>query len=247
MSYSTNAIVYTNEKSLPRINIPHIKSVKNKWTNDDVIEFYEKIPIDVLRNWAIEGGFEEGCDIDLAYPYIADTRSLIDLGGGYGRVTNRLITNGYQGKIYIVERSQGFYEHLIKNFSQRANITQQDIQRFSPVQKVEAILWMWSGIGDFSKEEQLPILKQICTWLKPGGTLVLETILHTCVPNNATVNDGRSFVISTKYGTFYGYKASSEEIQEYGEQLGFKYIKHINYLTPLGRPRVVHILSNTVI
>lgn len=169
------------------------------------------------------------------------------MAGGYGRVTKRLINNGYQGKIHIVERSQCYYEHLIKHYSHRAYITQQDIQHFCPIQKVEAVLWMWSGIGDFSKKEQLSILKRICTWLKPGGTLVLETILHTSVPNNATINEGQSFVIFTEYGTFYGYKVSAEEIQEYGEQLGFKYIKHINYLTPLGRPRVVHILSNAVI
>lgn len=222
--------------------IEAIKAIK--WRNKDIIDYYENIPVDVLQSFAIKGGFEDGCDIDLAYPYIANTQSLIDAGAAYGRVIKNLVRKGYPGKIYAIERSKNFCKYLNKHYVDKAEIIQADIQYFELTQKVDAILWMWSGIGDFAKDEQLPMLRRMSTWLKKDGIIILETILHTLAPKNVTVNQGQNFIVYSEHGTAYGYKPSPEEIHSYGKQLGFIYIKHINYETTTQRQRVLHIFSN---
>lgn len=218
-----------------------------RWKNKDSVEFFEKIPIDLFRNWAIEGGFDDGCDVDLIYPYIINTDSLLEIGAAYGRVLKILLKKGYSGKIYAIERSKNFYNYLNKHYSGRATITHTSVQTFEPNNKVDAILWMWSGLGDFSKEEQLPILKRISTWLKPNGFLILETLLHTLKPINATKDQKEYFAIFSKYGTLYNYKPSKSEIYEYGKKLGFRHIKQIDYETVTKRQRILHILTNNSI
>lgn len=213
------------------------------WKNEDVSDYYENMPIEVLQDYAFRGGLADGRDVELAYPYIVNTNSVIDLGSAYGRVINHLIKKKYRGEIYAIERSKKFYEYLRKIYPERVRIICVDIKKFSPLEKVDAILWMWSGIGDFSKNEQLSILHHINSWLKPDGIIILETLMHTLEPKNATSNKGKSFIICSDHGTFYGYKPSVDEIQLYGEQLGFKYIKHIDYETATKRHRILHIFS----
>lgn len=229
--------------SINAFNSLHTETKFQDWKNKDMRDYYENIPIAELRNFAVKGGFEDGCDIDLAYPYIANTSSLIDAGAAYGRVIKNLVRKGYSGKIYAIERSKNFCKYLNEHFADKAEIIQADIQLFEPTQKVDAILWMWSGIGDFSKDEQLPMLKRMCAWLKADGVIILETILHSLVPKNVTINQDQNFIVYSEHGTAYGYKPSIKELQGYGEQLGFKYIKHINYETTTHRQRVVHIFS----
>ncbi|HVV68174.1 MAG TPA: class I SAM-dependent methyltransferase [Gammaproteobacteria bacterium] len=214
------------------------------WDNKDLIEYYENVPVSVLRDFAIKGGFENGCDIDLIYPYIANTRSIIDVGSAYGRVLNQLILKKYSGKISSIERSKNLYKHLLNKYSKKVNIYNADIRCFHPNAQYEAVLFLWSGIGDFAKSEQLPLLEHMRSWLKPEGIMILDTILNTIVPGNASVNDDNSFILNSAYGTAYGYKPSEKEIDEYGKQLKFKYIKHIPYQTPTQRQRILHIFSN---
>jgi SAM-dependent methyltransferase len=221
--------------------IEEIKDID--WKNEDVADYYENMPIEVLQDYALRGGFSNGCDVDIVYPYISNTSSVIDVGSAYGRVISYITKKGYLGEIYAIERSKNFYEYLKVNYSNNAEIIHADIKNFSPSKKVDAILWMWSGIGDFAKDEQLPILKHLNSWLKHNGVIILETILHTLEPKNATSNEGKSFVICSDHGTFYGYKPSVDEIQFYGEKLGFKYIKHIDYETTTKRHRILHVFS----
>jgi hypothetical protein len=243
INYLNEDEIMSNSMNVPT---PMVEEVK-PWKNTDIIDYYENIPVDVLRDFAISGGFEEGCDIDLAYPYIANTPSIIDAGAAYGRVVKNLVRKNYQGKIYAVERSKNFCKYLNTHYADKAEVIQADIQYFEPSCKVNAILWLWSGIGDFAKNEQLPMLKRMCTWLETDGVIILETILHTVQPKNVTINQGKNFIIYSEHGTAYGYKPSTEEIHNYGEQLGFNYIKHIPYETTTQRQRILHIFSKNPI
>src|SRR5579872_830747 len=96
--------------------------VKTRWKNKDVIKWYKSIPVDLLRGYAVKGGLEDGCDIDIIYPYIANTNSLIEVGSAYGRVLKHLIRKEYPGKIYAVECSENFYNYLRTRYSKNAEI-----------------------------------------------------------------------------------------------------------------------------
>jgi 2-polyprenyl-3-methyl-5-hydroxy-6-metoxy-1,4-benzoquinol methylase len=227
--------------------LSNLKNVieKDTWKNSDMINYYENVPIDVLLKLASIGGIEEGCDVDLAYPYIENTKSLIEAGAAYGRVVKSLIRKGYCGKIYAIERSKNLVNYLKEHYQDKAEIINADIINFEPSEKVDAVLWMWSNIGEFPKKEQLGALKHLATFLNPDGLMILETISHTALPMNLASYDveSQTYIDHFPYGTLCGYTPTIQEIHEYAENLGFSNIQHINYETTTKRPRVLHILS----
>lgn len=219
------------------------------WSNQDLIPYFENVPINYFKDFAIRGGIEEGCDIDLVFPYIEETESLLEIGACYGRVLHHLIRKGYKGKLYAIERSHHFFEFLRKEYTNQVHLFNADITSSNLTLAVDAILWMWSDIASFSKKEQFPTLKRLCSWLKQDGIFILETLMHTQPSLNATnvlfdkTTSGQSYVVESEYGVLYGYIPSEEEIQEYGEALGFKEIEHVHYFTSTGRERILHIFK----
>lgn len=214
------------------------------WSNDDLIEYFENVPQEVFQAYAIKGGIEEGCDVDLAFPYIAHTKSVMEIGACYGRVLRHLLNKRYTGQIYAIERSHHFFEILEKLYAKKANLINADIQKYHLPGKVDAILWMWSDIASFPKRDQLSVLRNVSSWLSEDGVFILETISHTLTPTNATYAEGQSYVIESEYGMLYGYIPSEEEIHAYAVSLGFQTIEHIHYFTPTGRERILHIFRN---
>src|ERR1700677_3750060 len=150
-----------------------------KWKNEDLIPYFEKVPPEVFQEFAIRGGLEEGCDIDVLFPYIEKTQSLIEVGACYGRVLHHLLRKNYRGRIDAIERSTHFFGVLKRKYNKNINLIHADINIFQPKKKLDAILWLWSDISSFPKEEQLPILTHLCSWLKKDGIFILETLLPT--------------------------------------------------------------------
>jgi SAM-dependent methyltransferase len=205
----------------------------SSWNNKDNIEF---------QDMAARGGLDSCCDVDIVYPFIEKTASLIEPGAGYGRVIGHLLKKGYSGKIYAIERSKKLFNHLMNEFQNKTELFNADIQTFTLPEKVDAILWMWCNISDFHKDQQLEIISHLAHWLKPEGIFVIETISHDIVPKNATSNSGQTYAIETNYGTAKGYIPSSQEIETAARSIGFQ-VKKIPYTTPTDRSRIIHILS----
>jgi len=215
-----------------------------RWDNTDLSAYYENVPPALFQKYSIKGGLEEGRDIHLAYPYFANAISVMEIGACYGRVIKQILKKGYKGKIYAIERSKRLFSHLKKKYDGKAHLINADIIHFQPEQKFEAILWLWSDISGFPREQQLSVLEHVSSWLADNGVLILETILHTLAPKNATLVNDQFYMIESEYGNLYGYIPSEQEMQSYGEQLGFRNIKHIHYYTSTDRERILHIFSN---
>jgi len=213
------------------------------WKNEDNINYYENIPTDILRGYAIIGGFEEGCDVDLIEPYILRANSILEAGAGYGRVLRHILRKGYTGKLCAVERSKNFFTRLKKEFGDKVEVIQRDIQKFNPTEKFDLVLCLWSYISEFPKEDQLNILLHLSCFLNPNGVIILDTLLHTVAPKNV-VQLNQSYIARSEYGTAYGYTPSAKEIHRYAQKLGFENIKHIEYKTQTQRQRIIHILSH---
>lgn len=212
-----------------------------QWKNTDNVDWYENIPIEHLRGIAIRGGMEEGCDVDLIYSFIKDTQSLIEPGAGYGRGIKHLIKNGYQGKIYALERSKNFIKYLIKEFKARIEIIEADSSSYHPVQKFDVVMAVWGFIAEFPLQEQLNMVKHLASWLNEKGLLILETLAS--VPMNATSSTDAFYEIDTEYGKVWGHMPIYDEINEYGAKAGLKLVKRIDYKTSIGRDRILYIFS----
>lgn len=213
------------------------------WDNKDTAGFYEKIPVHELKAMAAKGGFDDCCDIKLVKDSVFASSSILDVGAGYGRILRYLVDNKYQGSITALERSRNFFRYLKDEFKNDVNLVNEDFMYWETREKYDVILFMWANISEFPKENQLTVIRKLISFLSHNGTLILETISHNLIPNNASMTFDKHYYVNSEYGDAYGYLPSVDEIQEYGNSLGMN-VETIPYTTQTHRERFLHIICN---
>lgn len=210
-------------------------------TNDKNFLFYENIGVDTFKDLAEKGGFSTYHDLELAFPFIKSADSILEIGAGYGRCIDYLRKKGYKGKLIAVEQSTALVNHLKDRFSD-VNIMHGDIKKLELSQKVDSALWMWSGILDFSPEEQLLCLKRIAGLLTVKGNLAIDvpSLGHKTIASHL---DEQNLHFETPFGTLDCYIPSREEMEKMTKQAGFATLEEINYKTATGMPRTMYILE----
>jgi len=214
----------------------------NIWTNYNNIPFYEEAAYGLLENLAIQGGLNKCCDLELIKPYIINTSSILEVGAGYGRVIEYLLANNFKGKLSAIERGMTFCEIIKNKFHNNINLFQADLLTFQTKEKFQTILWLWSGIADFSKKEQLATLYKLFSFLCENGLLIIDNIPHSVTPLKANSTKKQHINVRLGKENSYLYNVSSEEIIEYAKKIK-AYVKIINYKTNTGRNRIIYLLS----
>lgn len=228
---------YLPEKNLNQWN--------DQWTNYDNVPFYEEAASGLLQKLATLGGLDTCCDMEIIFPYIKDTHSILEVGAGYGRVLDYLTKQNYQGKISAVERSLSFNKILQSKFKDKVSLYNKDLHDFYSDQKFDVILWLWSGIADFSQHEQPLILKKLSSFLTPNGFLVIDSTPPLRKPVNVIKAKGPEYIIRLGNEISHVYCISNEEITLYAKKIGFKKITHIKYNTLANRIRILHFLQKS--
>jgi SAM-dependent methyltransferase len=217
------------------------------WTNYDNNYFYETVTPAGLAQLAIKSGLDLCCDVELLRPYWENAKSLLEIGAGYGRVIQYLIDNEFKGKITAVERSQAFMKWLRLNFSKVATLKNLDIHDCSQIHdRFDTILFLWSGIADFTLKEQNKIISNLCKLLQPGGRLIFDNVPAEIPPSGWQENKAGS-----EYTMLYGdgnakvtiRKLLNEEIDACCRALSLSNVEHFKYITSSGKTRQLHILT----
>ena len=215
-----------------------------QWNNEDNAAYYENTPIEVFQAYATRGGLSDFSDLQLIQEYILTSVSLMEIGAGYGRVVDYLFQNGFLGEIIAVERSKQFFQLLAEKYKDApVSLVNIDVKRLLLQRQVKLILWLWSGISDFPREEQCTVIDNLSHHLAPEGILILETFSYAEHPINAEASQNQSYIIRDNNTVLRGYIPSPEEITEYAQQCKFKAVNHIPYFTSASRPRSLFILS----
>ncbi|MFU8797676.1 MAG: hypothetical protein ACNA7Y_03140 [Gammaproteobacteria bacterium] len=222
---------------------PAEKKEFDQWGNEDNAGYYEKMPVDEFRDHATRAGFEDGCDIELILPYIKNTKSLLDVGAAYGRAIHNLQKRGYLGEIFAIERSQNFFNYLETTFKDSATLFHGDIQYFNFGRKFDVILWLWSNISEWPKNQQAGMLKMLEGLCEKDGFVILDTMSHEYKPLNVTTYSSQAYIVESDYGYAYGYIPTKEEIKSYAAIAGLNVIEQIDYTTATKRNRILHILK----
>jgi len=237
-----NKVLSKTKSLILKIKNPcYSKSTKFVWHNSDNAAMYKKMPLTHLKQMAIQGGIDQGCDIKVLTKYINKANFILEVGAGYGRVLNHIIKSGFKGKLFAVERSPKLYRFLKKQFPQ-IPIYCKDIQRFKTKRKFDLILLLWAGLCDFSQMEQLPLLKQLVSCLNSGGFLIIDLIPNACKIINAINHDRRNKTAKTPYGENHGYLPDKREIKRYIQKLNLLQTEIIVYTTQTGKKRKLYVL-----
>jgi len=215
------------------------------WGNTDNTAFYEAISVDTLQQFAEKAGLSTGCDLDLLKPYWSKAQSILEVGAGYGRVIDYLMKHHFTGQITAIERCNVFFNHLQKQFFEYPNVelVHGDIMQVDLPQKFDLILVLWSGIADFSHQEQSAFVLKLANFLKTGGDFIIDTMPQKVLPLMCTEQRGdQTFLTMVNNKIVCTYEPSAQEILHYAQLADLNYQNLINLTTTTRRERWLHAL-----
>jgi SAM-dependent methyltransferase len=236
-------------KSAALVEAPLEKPVKSdvlEWDNYDNNAFYETVKAEGLQKLAEAAGLADGCDVLHLKPYWSEAESILEVGGGYGRVVKTLLQNGYYGRLTVVERCQNLFEYLKKKFNGQKNVEllQIDVHKLSEISSsFDLILFLWGAISDFTPEEQASVIMGLKDLLKPNGRLVVDTLASHMIPLGSEVCGRRFYSLEVDSSVIHVHLPSDEEIRKYADFSGFSKIERIEYETLIKRTRFLYLLS----
>lgn len=212
-----------------------LDSEKSKiWRNVDNKEIYSKIPINDFKKFALTSGIKTNKDVKVLYNrYIETAESVLELGAGYGRVIAELLNRRYKGQVHAIERNKGLYKLLKSKFSNDATIRCEDIYTLALTQKFDAILWLWCGLAEFSKTEQLTVLKRISSALKESGYMIIDSILIQDNISDKEIFSIQNHSLKTQHGISHHYFPTCNEFKIYAGKLRIVLERIIPYTTTL--------------
>lgn len=208
--------------------------------NKDNWAFYDNMPQRTLtERFEKPSGLDGALELDLIRDLWKPASSILEVGAGEGRIIQGLIERKYNGDIYAIERSNNLYKFLFNNFSDfknvrvlKKNLIEDDLP------KANLGLWLWSGILEFSKDQQFDLIRKI---RKNVPILVIDTI-DIKSKNNATSQNGQYAEIKTDWGIIRAYIPTEEDIKSYAKKADSYLKKVISYKTKTGRNRTLYIL-----
>lgn len=210
-------------------------------TNEKNFNFYNQIGLETFQSLAQTGGFNTFVDLEIAYRYIQSNENVIEIGAGYGRCLDFLIEKKHEGHIYAIEQSAVLCTHLRKKYAPSIEIIEGNIYTVTINQPIDTALWMWSGIIDFSVEEQAAVIKHIFDVLTAKGKVFID-IPRIGIKTIADHLDQQRIKLTTDFGEIECYIPLSSEMKTYAEDAGFTRVDEINYETSTDKKRTMYIL-----
>lgn len=214
-----------------------------EYTNKENFGFYQGIGIETFLDHAKRSGMELCPDMKLCWDELKDKDSVLEIGAGYGRCVKFLLDKGFKGAIYALEQSDALLGYLRNHFAAE-NVTpiENDLQHYAPPQKIGAALWMWSGILDFSPEEQARMVKHIYNMLENDGVLVVETP-KMGIKTFGDHDDPQHLHVDAPYGRLDCYIPTADEMRQYSNSAGFSSFEQKDYKTSTEKERSLFILK----
>lgn len=211
-------------------------------TNTKNFGFYKNIGVKNLSELAQIGGFDTWRDMQIAYPHIKNSSSILELGAAYGRCIDFLLNNKFEGKITAIEQSPEFIDHLKNTYNGKADIIHGDFKSHEFNTSFGTILWMWSGILDFSEEEQKEAIEKLHNLLEAGGTLIIDTP-RIGFKTFAQHENSQSLHHDSPYGSLDCYIPSFEELDSLTKHAGFTSIEQKDYETATEKQRSLFVIK----
>ena len=211
--------------------------------NDKNFEFYNKMGVDPFKELAVKGGFNTFVDLELIYPYLKNSKNILELGAGYGRCIDFFIQKGFSGKIIAVEQSESLMNHLRSKYhtSKNVELLQEDIKELQLKEKTDAALWMWSGLIDFSKDQQFLCLQKTFGMLNEEGKVFID-IPRIGFPTIGHHKDAKNLSYETPFGTLNCYIPDEQDMKEVQKEIGYQELKILSYKTVTDKERTIYML-----
>jgi cyclopropane fatty-acyl-phospholipid synthase-like methyltransferase len=212
--------------------------------NDSNKQFYNTVPLAVFQSLTKQGGFDQYIDLKLIEKNLPSSASILEVGAGYGRCIDFLLERKHEAQIIGVEQSPQLCKVLLDKYKNDllVKIIDEDIKTLKEPIQVDVVLWLFSGILDFGKEEQTIVLKKLRSFLNEKGKLFLD-IPQLAELTVAKYTGAQDIVMETPYGNIATFLPSYADIDGYAKQAGFSSISVIHYETETAKKRSMYQLN----
>ncbi len=186
-------------------------------------------------------------DLKLISSYIAEAQHILEVGAGMGRVVDYIVQYNPQAHIYALEIDPHLCQELkMKYKNNNVHLVHADVQHYTPTIQFDLILYMWSGLMDHNKHEQIALLKKMLTWLSPEGMIILD---NSDRKGKGTLLDpeNRYSIISGSAAIYVGYIPSDVDYISYWKKMNAHHVKRIKYQTETGYHRSLDVLTKQAI
>ncbi len=220
------------------------KNSQTVWANGDNDPFYQHIKSDGLRQFAEKAGLQSGCDLDAVAGYINNSKSILEVGAGYGRVIEYLLAHNYQGQITAIEKNAILFNELKTKYQDSVNLLNIDVLDSEKLgQKFDLILLMWSSIAGFSRSQQKIVIKNLSNLISTNGRLIVDTMAEHVKPFFTEDLGEQGLALTFENHTVYIYEPSQAEMFNYQKYADLEEIKKLNYLSKTKRHRLIYIFK----
>ncbi len=212
--------------------------------NDSNKIFYNTVPLEVFESLTQQGGFDQCLDLELIESHLPTDASVMEVGAGFGRCVDFLLKRKHEAKILAVEQSPQLSKVLFDKYKNQSTVLviNDDIKTLNVPDKVDVVLWLFSGMLDFAKEEQPVVLKRLRSFLKNEGKLFLD-IPQLAELTVAKYTGEQDIVMETPYGNITTFLPSFADIENYASQAGFSKVSVIHYQTKTEKKRSIYMLE----
>lgn len=210
--------------------------------NKNNFRFYKNIGVENLRELSMIGGFDSCKDMELSWPHIQNSKRILELGAGSGRCIQYLVDKGFDGEIVAIEQSDDFFKFLEENHKSSATLIHGDFVEYNFEGKFDSVLWMWSGILDFSEDEQLLSLEKIQNLLNDKGVLAIDTPRIGFKTFAQHGQDEQHLHLETTFGDLHCYIPSKDDLDKMSKKAGFTSIEAIDYNTSTDKERTIYFI-----
>jgi SAM-dependent methyltransferase len=194
------------------IALEHNEKDSRLWSYLDNREFYEKISLHGFIELLRLSGLTANQDVALISGYIMKAKSILDIGGGFGRVINACQQLGYNGDLSVIEYTHSYAEFLRNNLN-HCEVIEDDFLTYGFTKKFDLLLMMWTTISIFTPAEQKLCFKKCAKLLNRGGYCVIDLLIaNTCDEAKANKSKEYSFVDQETGIEHHGYVPTTFEI-----------------------------------
>ena len=215
------------------------------WKIEDNNAFYDEIRPEGLQALSIKAGLATGCDIKLLKPYWEQAEKILEVGCGFGRVIENLLTNGFQGEITAIERNPSMYQFTNAHYHDKIHaILNTDVFELDhPKAYFDVIFFLWSGLADTPPHRQTLAVKILASLLNKTGRLILDTMPMHTQPLDTEVLEKQSFQTKAAHSAISTYEANYDEMNRYAAQSGLSLLKLLHCKTDNNRERWLYVLT----
>ena len=218
-----------------------VRLKKNKANNT----FYEAIGPKGLHDLSFKAGLETWCDLREISCYLKQANTALEVGAGYGRVLRYLLDHYSDMDIVAIERAENAYQYLKQQFENRVELLKVDIGNvFFSKARFDIVLWLWSGLADFSFDEQENVITKLAEGMTPGGYLIIDAMPETITPLDMEDNaQGAVYEQTINNCKICTYSPSLHDIKKYAKTAKLYIDNRIEYQTSTGRSRYLYVLK----